>query len=53
MHVVDAGTGTGLFMVPLSNLVGPNGRLYCQEIGNKWIPFLENKICMFLYELFS
>lgn len=44
MTVVDAGVGTGLFMRPFGALVGPQGHLYCLDIGERFIPYLEAKM---------
>jgi len=44
-HVVaDLGCGSGYYTFPLAELVGPEGKVYAVDLGNKAIKVLEKKI---------
>jgi len=44
-HVVaDLGCGSGYYTFPLAELVGPEGKVYAVDLGNKAIKALEKKI---------
>jgi SAM-dependent methyltransferase len=42
--VTDLGCGSGYYTFPLAELVGPEGKVYAVDLGNKAIKALEKKI---------
>ena len=43
MHVADIGAGTGIFTVLLSDAVGPDGRVYAEEVVAKFNTFIAER----------
>ncbi len=41
--VADLGCGSGYYTLPLAQLVGPEGKVYAVDLGNKCIRTLEKK----------
>lgn len=44
MTVADVGAGTGLFLKPLAEAVGPEGRVYAVEIAPRFIAYLDERV---------
>lgn len=43
-RVADIGSGTGLFLAPLSEAVGPDGRVYAVDISPRFVEFVERRV---------
>lgn len=43
MSVVDVGAGTGLFTLPLAELVGPEGRVYAVDIVQNFVDLIRDR----------
>ncbi|HVR60671.1 MAG TPA: methyltransferase [Polyangia bacterium] len=43
MDVVDVGAGTGVFTVLLGDAVGPTGRVYAEEVTDKFVRFIADR----------
>jgi 2-polyprenyl-3-methyl-5-hydroxy-6-metoxy-1,4-benzoquinol methylase len=41
--VADIGAGTGIFSIPMGNVVGPTGKVYAQEVDAGFIPLIQEK----------
>ena len=44
MAIADVGSGTGLFVKPFSDAVGPTGRVFAIDISPRFVDYLERRI---------
>lgn len=43
-RIADVGSGTGLFLRPFSEAVGPDGRVYAVDISPRLVDFIERRV---------
>lgn len=41
--VADIGAGTGIFSIPMANVVGPSGVVFAQEVDADFLPIIQEK----------
>ena len=43
-RIADVGSGTGLYLQPFSERVGPDGRVYAVDISSRLVEFIERRV---------
>ncbi len=44
MEIADVGAGTGLFLAPFAEKIGPNGKVYALEISPRFVDFMRSRL---------